>query len=110
MTHEASAKKAGSSGVHPPAQMKVINQNQQLMDDLGANATPAIYYMNKDKILQQVVYQSATGRHDGAALTQKLAKLELNRTTPDSATFVGQPLTGINATPDQHVIRHSLLD
>ncbi|EJX3009778.1 thiol:disulfide interchange protein DsbG, partial [Salmonella enterica] len=39
----------------PPAQMKVINQNQQLMDDLGANATPAIYYMNKDKILQQVV-------------------------------------------------------
>lgn len=39
----------------PPAQMKVINQNQQLMDDLGANATPAIYYMNKDKTLQQVV-------------------------------------------------------
>ncbi|EIQ9367543.1 thiol:disulfide interchange protein DsbG [Salmonella enterica] len=39
----------------PPAQIKVINQNQQLMDDLGANATPAIYYMNKDKILQQVV-------------------------------------------------------
>lgn len=76
----------------PPAQMKVINQNQQLMDDLGANATPAIYYMNKDKILQQVVglpEKSATGRHDGAALTQKLAKLELNRTTPDSATFVG---------------------
>lgn len=35
--------------------MKVINQNQQLMDDLGANATPAIYYMNKDNTLQQVV-------------------------------------------------------
>ncbi|EKO2207408.1 thiol:disulfide interchange protein DsbG, partial [Salmonella enterica] len=25
------------------------------MDDLGANATPAIYYMNNDKTLQQVV-------------------------------------------------------
>ncbi|SUH17031.1 disulfide isomerase/thiol-disulfide oxidase [Salmonella enterica subsp. enterica] len=34
--------------------MKVINQNQQLMDDLGANATPAIYYMNKDKICNRL--------------------------------------------------------
>lgn len=25
------------------------------MDDLGANVTPAIYYMNKDNVLQQVV-------------------------------------------------------
>ncbi len=26
----------------------MLNVNQQLMDDLGANVTPAIYYMNKD--------------------------------------------------------------
>ncbi len=25
------------------------------MDDLGANATPAIYYMNEDNVLQQEV-------------------------------------------------------
>lgn len=25
------------------------------MDDLGANVTPAIYYMSKDNVLQQVV-------------------------------------------------------
>ncbi|KFC03220.1 thiol:disulfide interchange protein [Trabulsiella guamensis ATCC 49490] len=39
----------------PPAQMKVLNENQKLMDDLGANATPAIYYMNSENELQQVV-------------------------------------------------------
>ncbi len=33
----------------------MLNVNQQLMDDLGANVTPAIYYMNKDNMLQQVV-------------------------------------------------------
>ncbi len=39
--HEARRKdEAGVSGVHPPADI-VINQNQQLMDDLSANATPA---------------------------------------------------------------------
>jgi thiol:disulfide interchange protein DsbG len=35
--------------------MKIVSENQQLMDQLGANATPAIYYMNKDNMLQQVV-------------------------------------------------------
>ena len=39
----------------PPEKMKVLNVNQQLMDELGANVTPAIYYMNKDNMLQQVV-------------------------------------------------------
>lgn len=41
--------------VIPPEKMKMLNVNQQLMDDLGANVTPAIYYMNKDNMLQQVV-------------------------------------------------------
>ncbi|QMI04470.1 thiol:disulfide interchange protein DsbG [Citrobacter sp. RHB25-C09] len=39
----------------PPEQMKTLNINQKIMDDLGANVTPAIYYMNKDNVLQQVV-------------------------------------------------------
>ena len=38
-----------------PEKMKIVSENQQLMDELGANATPAIYYMNKDNMLQQVV-------------------------------------------------------
>lgn len=38
-----------------PAQMKVLNDNQKLMDALGANATPAIYYLNDQQMLQQVV-------------------------------------------------------
>ncbi|NDJ57482.1 thiol:disulfide interchange protein DsbG [Enterobacteriaceae bacterium 4M9] len=32
-----------------------IQLNQKLMDDLGANATPAIYYLNAKRELQQVV-------------------------------------------------------
>ncbi|MBU5604201.1 thiol:disulfide interchange protein DsbG, partial [Citrobacter sp. S55_ASV_140] len=32
-----------------------LNINQKLMDDLGANVTPAIYYMSKDNTLQQEV-------------------------------------------------------
>lgn len=32
-----------------------IQRNQQLMDDLGANATPAIYYLNARRELQQIV-------------------------------------------------------
>lgn len=32
-----------------------IQHNQQLMDSLGANATPAIYYLNEKRELQQVV-------------------------------------------------------
>ncbi|AGB79166.1 protein-disulfide isomerase [Enterobacteriaceae bacterium strain FGI 57] len=35
--------------------MRTLNENQKLMDDLGANVTPAIYYMNKEGQLQQVV-------------------------------------------------------
>lgn len=42
------------ASVHPE-QMKVLNINQKLMDDLGANVTPAIYYMSKDDTLQQEV-------------------------------------------------------
>ncbi|MCS2171989.1 thiol:disulfide interchange protein DsbG [Scandinavium sp. TWS1a] len=38
-----------------PAQMKILNDNQKIMDELGANATPAIYYLNADNTLQQVV-------------------------------------------------------
>lgn len=32
-----------------------IQKNQQLMTNLGANGTPAIYYLNKDRALQQIV-------------------------------------------------------
>ncbi len=32
-----------------------IQLNQKLMDELGANATPAIYYLNEKRELQQVV-------------------------------------------------------
>lgn len=38
-----------------PDHMKSLNMNQKIMDDLGANVTPAIYYMSKDNVLQQVV-------------------------------------------------------
>ncbi|MDV5355676.1 thiol:disulfide interchange protein DsbG [Enterobacter asburiae] len=39
----------------PPAIMRSLNLNQKIMDDLGANATPAIYYMNDESVLQQAV-------------------------------------------------------
>ncbi|WP_270222179.1 thiol:disulfide interchange protein DsbG [Kosakonia cowanii] len=39
----------------PPAIMRSLNLNQKTMDDLGANATPAIYYMNEENVLQQAV-------------------------------------------------------
>lgn len=38
-----------------PDHMKSLNMNQKIMDDLGANVTPAIYYMSKENVLQQVV-------------------------------------------------------
>lgn len=38
-----------------PDHMKTLNMNQKIMDDLGANVTPAIYYMSKENVLQQVV-------------------------------------------------------
>ena len=43
------------SATPPAEQMKTLNINQKLMDDLGANVTPAIYYMSKDNTLQQAV-------------------------------------------------------
>jgi len=39
----------------PPAIMRSLNLNQKIMDDLGAIATPAIYYMNEENVLQQAV-------------------------------------------------------
>lgn len=39
----------------PPTIMRSLNLNQKIMDDLGANATPAIYYMNEENVLQQAV-------------------------------------------------------
>ncbi|MGU0015952.1 thiol:disulfide interchange protein DsbG [Escherichia coli] len=36
-------------------QMKVLSDNEKLMDNLGANVTPAIYYMSKENTLQQAV-------------------------------------------------------
>ncbi|NDO79961.1 thiol:disulfide interchange protein DsbG [Citrobacter sp. NCU1] len=39
----------------PPEATRILNINQKIMDDLGANVTPAIYYMNKENTLQQVV-------------------------------------------------------
>ncbi|EKH6435754.1 thiol:disulfide interchange protein DsbG [Klebsiella oxytoca] len=38
-----------------PEQIKILNFNQQLMDELGASVTPAIYYMNKENMLQQAI-------------------------------------------------------
>ncbi|CCJ74287.1 Thiol:disulfide interchange protein DsbG precursor [Cronobacter condimenti 1330] len=38
-----------------PAAFRQIQYNQYLMEQLGANGTPAIYYLNKDKALQQIV-------------------------------------------------------
>ncbi|HCO8217872.1 thiol:disulfide interchange protein DsbG [Escherichia fergusonii] len=38
-----------------PEQMKTLKDHEKLMDDLGANVTPAIYYMSKDNTLQQAV-------------------------------------------------------
>ncbi|HBC82822.1 MAG TPA: thiol:disulfide interchange protein DsbG [Escherichia sp.] len=32
-----------------------IQSNQQFMNNLGANGTPAIYYLNKDRALQQIL-------------------------------------------------------
>ena len=32
-----------------------LSDNEKLMDDLGANVTPAIYYMSKENTLQQAV-------------------------------------------------------
>ncbi|WP_432700873.1 thiol:disulfide interchange protein DsbG [Kluyvera cryocrescens] len=42
-------------GTTPRATFNQLQHHQKLMDDLGANATPAIYYMNANNELQQVV-------------------------------------------------------
>jgi len=39
----------------PRAVFTQIQRNQQLMEALGANGTPAIYYLNKDRALQQII-------------------------------------------------------
>ncbi|WP_347115524.1 thiol:disulfide interchange protein DsbG [Leclercia sp. S52] len=39
----------------PPAQQKTLKNHQDIMDALGASATPALYYMNNENELQQVV-------------------------------------------------------
>jgi len=51
---------AGKMTLNVPAKpadnaMRSLNMHQRLMDSLGASATPAIYYMNKNNVLQQVV-------------------------------------------------------
>lgn len=43
------------TGTTPRETFNLLQQHQKLMDDLGANATPAIYYMNDKNELQQVV-------------------------------------------------------
>ena len=35
--------------------VEILQKHQTLMDSLGANATPAIYYLNAENELQQVV-------------------------------------------------------
>ncbi|BFO33929.1 thiol:disulfide interchange protein DsbG [Klebsiella pasteurii] len=42
-------------GVTPRETFTLLQHNQKLMDDLGASATPAIYYMNEQNELQQVI-------------------------------------------------------
>lgn len=42
-------------GTTPRETFNLLQHHQQLMDSLGANATPAIYYMNDRNELQQVV-------------------------------------------------------
>lgn len=39
----------------PPEVFKQIQANQQIMEQLGASGTPAIYYLNKDNVLQQIL-------------------------------------------------------
>ncbi len=39
----------------PPDVFKQIQHNQQLMEQLGASGTPAIYYLNKARTLQQII-------------------------------------------------------
>ncbi|MEC9607069.1 thiol:disulfide interchange protein DsbG [Escherichia marmotae] len=47
--------KLNLSGSITPEQMKILSANETLMDELGANVTPAIYYMSPENTLQQAV-------------------------------------------------------
>lgn len=47
--------KLALQGNTPPAVFKQIQQNQQLMEQTGASGTPAIYYLNKARALQQII-------------------------------------------------------
>jgi len=52
-------------GDTPRSTFAILQQHQKLMDSLGANATPAIYYLNAQSELQQVV-----GKPDEKQLTE----------------------------------------
>jgi len=47
--------KPSLQGNTPPAVFKQIQHNQQLMEQTGASGTPAIYYLNKARALQQII-------------------------------------------------------
>ncbi|CBG87390.1 thiol:disulfide interchange protein DsbG [Citrobacter rodentium] len=51
---------AGKMTLNVPASIdarykETLNHNEKIMDDLGANVTPAIYYMSRENTLQQVI-------------------------------------------------------
>ncbi len=48
----------------PPAQLQILSTNQKLMDSLGANATPAIYYLNSDNLNSDNMLQQVVGLPD----------------------------------------------
>ncbi|VUT13966.1 Thiol:disulfide interchange protein DsbG [Klebsiella huaxiensis] len=49
-------------GVTPRETFNLLQHHQKLMDDLGASATPAIYYMNDSNELQQVIGMPDVGQ------------------------------------------------
>ncbi len=53
--YEASDKKLNIPATVGAEQMKILSANEKLMDELGANVTPAIYYMSPENTLQQAV-------------------------------------------------------
>ncbi|OAT76981.1 thiol:disulfide interchange protein DsbG [Mangrovibacter phragmitis] len=53
---QSGGKKSPAPGEKTPQSVvQALQVNQQLMDEAGANATPAIYYLNQNNELQQVV-------------------------------------------------------
>lgn len=69
--YEQSAGKIAPKAVHlvAPDKLKILNENKKILIDLGASATPAIYYMNNNKQLQQVV-----GLPDSASLQDMMGE------------------------------------